>query len=399
MRSPLDGITILDVTIWQNGPWGTVMLSDMGANVIKIEDKTLGDPGRTTTGQLIDPKPVNSYFETMNRNKRSVTLDLKNQQGREIFYEMAKKVDVITQNFRVGVVEKLGIDYETIRKINSQIVYASVSGYGSEGPDAKEGVFDILGQARGGFLYMACVSDDEVAYNIPSIADQTGAITLAYAVLLGIVARERYGVGQHVETSQLAGQLMLQALPINSVLLNGNPPLPRQRLEANNALFNTYKCLDGKWIAMGCSQSDRYWSSFARILGLANLEHDPRYKDHRSRQANRKTLVPLVDAAFLTKTRDEWIRQFKADGVLCAPVQSYADLPDDPQVIANNYLAEIKHPTQGTLREVGVPVRLSETPGWARTPAPEFGEHTEEVLLEFGYTWEQIERFRSQGAI
>lgn len=400
MRSPLDGIKVLDLSIFQNGPWGTVMLSDMGAEVIKIEDPVNGDPGRNIAAIGGAVRRINAYFETMNRNKKSMTLNLKTRQGRDIFYKMVPKADVIVQNFRVGVVEKLGVDYEMVKPLNPRIIYASVSGYGSKGPDATEGVFDILGQARGGLMTLLSAAEPEVTYKGGgTIADQMGAVVLAYGVVLGIVARERFGVGQHIEVSQLGGQLMLQALAINSFLLNGDLPSSRPRKVASNPVFNIYRCSDNNWIALGCPQADRYWPSVCKALGIDNLTNDPKYCSIQARTKNALELVAILDQKFAAKTREEWLNILKAHDVLCGTVQNYKDLATDPQVLANEYLAEVEHPTLGKLKEVGVPVKLNETPGAARSPSPEFGQHTEEVLLDHGYTWSQIDAFRKQGVI
>ncbi|MCH8194649.1 MAG: CoA transferase [Chloroflexi bacterium] len=400
MRSPLDGITILDLTIWQNGPWGTVMLSDMGANVIKIENPIDGDPGRNVGMLGPSPAAINSYFETMNRNKRSMTLNLKCTEGREIFMTMAKKADVITQNFRVGVVDRLGIGYEAIKEINPKIIYASSSGLGDEGPDARDGIFDILGQARGGFMWMTSLADPEVRYRVAGgMADQTGAIILAYAVMSAVVARERFGVGQHVQVSQLGGQLIIQALALNGFLLNGSVRAMGDRKSATNPLFSIYRCGDEKWIALGCIQSDRYWPQLVAGLDAPELMEDPRFTDHATRYQNYRPLIDKLDEIFATRTRDEWVKELKPRGVNIGPVQTYEDLPNDPQVIANNYLVELEHPVHGTLKEVGVAIKMSETQPYARTAAPEFGAHTEEILQEFGYSWDQIEQYRDKSVL
>ena len=399
MRPPLDGIRILELTIYQNGPWGGVMLSDMGASVIKIEDTVNGDPGRNTS--LVPAgRGINAYFETMNRNKRGITLDLKKPEGREVFYTLAKKSDVVIQNFRHGVVQKLGVDYETVKKLNSRIIYASVSGLGDQGPDAREAVLDPLGLARGGLMYHTCMEGEEIFGRTQgALADQTGAITLAYGVLLAIIARERDGVGQHVQVSQLGGQMILQALAINTYLMSGTMARARPRKQVTNPLLTTYPCGDGKWVALSCAQSDRFWPDVCNALGVNELRDDERFRGAAARAKNSAELVDGLQAAFAAHTRDEWIPILKRHGIFCAPVQSYADLPNDPQIQANNYLTTVQHPTLGTLRQVGIPIKLSETPGEVRGPAPEWGQHTEEVLLEHGYTWEQIAGLREKGAI
>ncbi len=400
MPSPLDGITVLDMTIWQNGPFATTMLSDMGASVIKIEDPVNGDPGRAMSARSPKPRPINVYFETMNRNKRSMTLNLKSPEGRDIFMAMAKKADVVTQNFRLGVVEKLGVGYESVRKVNPRIIYGSVTGLGDLGPDARDPVFDIVGQARGGFTWLMSTPDEEVTYKVAGgLADQTGAIILAYGIMSALVARERFGVGQHVQTSQLGGQLTLQAMALNFYLMAGNLFTHGRRQEAGNPLWNLYRCSDGKWIALGCNQSDRYWADFCEVIGAPELLEDPRFKDHLTRYGNCKPLIETLDRLFANRPRDEWVRLLKARSIIAGPVQTHEDIPKDPQVIANNYVTEVPHPVHGKLRQVGVTVKLSETPAQARSAAPEFGQHTEEVLQEFGYSWEQIAGLRERGVL
>jgi crotonobetainyl-CoA:carnitine CoA-transferase CaiB-like acyl-CoA transferase len=400
MSGPLEGILILDMTYYQNGPWATVMLSDMGADVIKIEDPVNGDPARKLILGNSSGVSGNTYFQTMNRNKRSMTLDLKSAEGRHIFCTMVKKADVVVQNFRVGVVERLGVDYEMARKHNPTIVYASNSGFGPEGPDAREGVFNLLGMARGGIMAQLSAQDPEpMIRDAGALGDQTGAISLAYSILLGLFARERKGIGQHIQVSQLSGQMMLQALAINQYLLEGNMPEFRLRASASNPLFNIYRCADGKWIAMGCIQADRYWKDFCDVLGVEELIDDPRFTKMAVRRENRVELIEILDGHFINKSRAEWMRLFREQRVNCTPLQTYADLPTDPQVMANGYLAEIEHPELGRMTQVGVPAKLSETPGAPRSAAPEFGQHTEEILQEFGYDWGQIEEFRDKGVI
>lgn len=400
-HSPLDDITVLDLTIWQNGPWATVLLSDMGADVIKIEDPVKGDPGRVTRVYLPAERPVNHYFQTMNRNKRAMTLDLKQEEGREIFYRLVEKADVVTQNFRKGVVEKLGVDYETVRKINPRIIYGSANGLGPKGPDANLGVMDILGTARSGQMWL--LSHDEagsISYRVAGgQADQTGAVVLAYGVLLAIIARERFGVGQHVQTSQLGAVVMLQALALNGFLLNGDLPKNPARETTQNVMWNIYKCGDGNWLALGCPQSDRYWHDFVRIMGIEQLQDDPRFINHTARQTSSPELIRIVDEIFLKKPRDYWLKEFADVQISSAPVQDYPQLVNDPQVLENEYITKVPHPELGHITEVGVPVALSETPGYARHSAPEFGQHTEEVLLANGYDWEQIEGFRERSVI
>ncbi|MBU6266585.1 MAG: CoA transferase [Sphingomonadales bacterium] len=387
---PLAGVRILDCTIWQNGPFATVMLSDLGAEVIKVEDRTAGDPGRG----LMDANAVSGvsgYFEAMNRNKRSISLDLKSAQGRAVFHRLTARVDVVVQNFRHGVAEKLGISWADLSPLNPRLIYASATGFGREGPDATIGVFDILGQARSGLLHALRMPGDVVEYsNAFGLADQTGGILLAQAITAALYARERTGKGQEVEVSQLGAMLSLQQMGATRHLINGYEPAPTRRTAPKNPVFNLYACADEEWLAVGGLQADRYWADFCTILGLAELGRDPACATMAQRTAQSAALVARLDAAFAARTRADLLARFAAAGIPAAPVNTWADLADDPQVTANGYIATLDHPTLGPIREIGQPIRFSETPAAPRFTAPELGQHTEEVLLEHGFGWDEI---------
>lgn len=396
---PLSGISILDCTIWQNGPFATVMLSDMGAEVLKVEDRTTGDPGRgfmdagATSG-------VSGYFEAMNRNKRSITLDLKSAEGREVFYRLAAKVDVVIQNFRHGVAEKLKIAYADLLPYNPKLIYASATGFGCEGPDATMGVFDILGQARSGVLHALRAPGDPVEYNNAfGLADQTGGILLAQAVTAALFARERTGEGQQVEVSQLGAMLTLQQMGITRHLINGYEPAMSRRDAPRNPVFNLYECQGGEWIAIGGLQADRYWKDFCTILGLSSLGSDTRFATMVQRTTANRELVAELDRAFADFSCSELLKQFGEAGIPCSRVNSYADIGSDPQVLANDYIVELEHPQIGPIREIGMPIRFSRTPAGPRSCAPELGQDTEAVLLENGFDWDEISALRDKGVL
>ena len=396
---PLSGVKILDCTIWQNGPFATVMLSDMGAEVIKVEDRTTGDPGRGFMDAGAS-SGVSGYFESMNRNKRSITLDLKSAEGRTVFYRLAARVDVVVQNFRHGVAEKLKIAYSDLLPHNPRIIYASATGFGRKGPDASVGVFDILGQARSGVLQALRPPGAGVEYNNAfGLADQTGAIVLAQAITAALYARERTGEGQEVEVSQLGSMLLLQHMALTRHLINGYVPAMGLRSEPKNPLFSVYECAGSEWIAVGGLQGDRYWADFCAILGLASLGADPRYATLAARTAASRELVSVLDKAFATFSRAELLDRFAASGIPCAPVNSYADIANDPQVVANGYIVELDHPQLGPIREIGMPIRFSRTPAGPRATAPELGQNTEEVLLEYGLSWDEISALREKNVL
>jgi CoA:oxalate CoA-transferase len=404
MKTPLDGIRVIDWTIWQQGPFATALLGDLGAEIIKIETID-GDPGRAifaVSGESTTaPSGKSFYFESNNRHKRSVTLDLKKPEARAIAYQLVAKSDVFVQNYRKGVAQRLGLDYQTLREINPKLIYATGSGYGPEGPDSGEPSFDYLGQSRSGVMHIAGIESDEPVYLFGGVADQMGAIMLSYGVITALLARERYGVGQEVNTSHLGSMIALQGLNLACRNIMGSEFKRNTRSGAYNPLWNHYRCADGKWLTFGMPQADRYWRAFCKTLGLPEVIDDPRFKDISVRGENCKALITIFDKVFLTKPRDEWIKALKAGGdFIYTIVNRVSDLPEDPQVLANDYVVDYEHPAIGAMKLVGFPVKLSETPAEPRGHAPELGEHTEIVLTEMlGYSWEDVARLKESGVI
>ncbi len=404
MPMPLEGIRVIDWTIWQQGPICSTMLADLGADVIKIEEREKGDPGRgvlAMSGLSLSDRP-NFYFEANNRNKRSLTLDLSKAEAREIVYGLVERSDVFVQNFRKGVAARLGLGYATLREKNPKLVYASASGYGPEGPDSGDPSFDHLGLARSGIMFAAGEAEMPPLAIAGGIADQMGGIMLAYGVMTALLARERHGVGQEVDASHLGSMMMLQGLSVSSKLMMGFP-IPRvSRNNAGNPLWNHYPCKDGRWIALAMLQADRYWGDFCRALGRPELAEDERFRDIPSRARNREAALAALDEAFASRTRDEWVEILRREpgDFIFTVVNSVDDLPADSQVSANDYAVDFEHPQHGRVQMLRLPVRLSETPGAIRRPAPEFGQHTEEILQELlGYDWDHISWLRKQEVI
>ena len=403
MAMPLDGMRVIDWTIWQQGPVCSTMLGDLGADVIKVEERVGGDPGRgmaKMSGIDMSDKP-NFYFEANNRNKRGITVDLKKPEGREIIYRLVETADVFVQNFRKGVAERLGLGYAELRKRNPRLIYATATGYGPEGPESGDPSFDQLGLARSGIM-LACGEPEMPPLAIAGgIADQMGAIMLAYGVMAALLARERFGVGQEVDGSHLGSMMALQGLSVSARLMWGFaiPRMPR-KFQAN-PLWNHYQCQDGRWICLGMLQPDRYWAQFCRVVGRPELATDERFVDLRVRAANAGAAIEILDEVFAGKPLAEWLRLLRAGGdfIFCQ-VNAVDDLPNDPQVTANDYVVDFDHPRHGATQVIGLPVRLSETPGSIRLPAPEFGEHTEQILTEtLGYTWEQVAALKEREVI
>jgi crotonobetainyl-CoA:carnitine CoA-transferase CaiB-like acyl-CoA transferase len=404
MEGPLTGIRIIDWTIWQQGPVATQMLADLGADVIKLEERERGDPGRgiaAISGGSTDKGSRNFYFEANNKHKKSIALDLKRPEAREIVYKLAAHSDVFVQNFRKGVAARLGIDYAALKRHNPKLIYANASGYGPSGPDSGEPSFDYLGQARSGIMNTLCADVSEPVYIRGGIADQMGAIMLAYGVLAALLARERYGVGQEVDASHLGSMIALQGLNVAFRTIMGHEFPRTTRSDAYNPLWNHYRCADGQWLCLGMLQPDRYWADLCKTLGRPELENDERFKDIKSRGKNAPELIKVLDEIFATRPRAEWMKVLKEGGdFIFTIVNSVGDLPNDPQVQANQYVVDYEHPALGQLTLLGMPVKLSATPGEPRGHAPELGEHTEAIMTELlGYSWDDVAKLKEANVI
>ncbi|HKN13629.1 MAG TPA: CoA transferase [Candidatus Binatus sp.] len=404
MGGPLEGIRIIDWTIWQQGPVATQMLADLGAEVIKIEERERGDPGRGITavaGSATNKGGRNYYFEANNKHKKSIALNLKQPEAREIMHRLAARSDVFVQNFRKGVASRLGLGYADLAAHNPRLIYASASGYGPEGPDSGEPSFDYLGQARSGIMNAVGTGSTAPTYVYGGIADQMGAIMLAYGVLAALFARERTGIGQEVDASHLGSMMALQGLNVVARTIMGKEFPRNTRANAYNPLWNHYRCADDKWISLAMLQPDRYWKDFCEVIGKPELIEDPRFAEVKIRGKNSAAVVAIFDEVFATRPRDEWMRVLKGRGdFIYTIVNSVSDLPEDPQVRANDYVVDYDHPALGNLTLLGMPVKLSATPGEPRGHAPELGEHTELLLTEMlGYSWDDVARLRDANVI
>ncbi len=404
-KMPLEGVKVLDWTIWQVGGLSTAMLGSLGADVIKIESKQSGVPERAVS--MVRGLPARlpnghaMHHEMYNYNKRSIALDLTTPAGKEVLYRLAKKSDVFVQNFRPGTASKLRVDYETLRQLNPRLIYADASGFGPEGPDADQTAMDISGIARSGLMMMSAGPDLSPQYVGSGMADSMGAIFTAYGVLTALYVRERTGVGQHLHSSMLGGLVALQSVAVGMTNVSDIEFPRHEREEAGNPMWNWYKCKDGKWIVFSHFQPEPGWSAFCQTLGLPEVERDPRFCRSELRDINKKELIPILDKAFLRKSRSEWLEALKGKDLIYSSVNSINDLVRDPQILANEYIVQYENPLEGKMNMLGCPVRFSETPAVAvRCRAPEWGEHTEQILLEeAGYSWEEIEGLRNSGAI
>lgn len=402
-KGPLDGIRVIDWTMWQLGPVSSLMLADMGAEVIKLESLE-GDPGRGFSkifGVQSDPLEGSSaYFEALNRQKLGIAVDLKNPKGREIVYRLVEKSHVFVENFRQGVPERLGMGYDDLKKHNSNIIYALGTGYGPNGPDSAKPAFALTGEARSGSMWWSG-PDDGVPYTSFGIADQIGGIMLACGVLGAVVARERFGVGQRVDCSHLGSMMWLGFIRNSIALLTGHDMRRQDRNDVPNPLWNWYRCADGRWIAFSMPQGDRYWSAFCQALERPDLIDDDRFKNLGLRDANRIELINILDDIFVRETCDEWGKRMDAAGdIVWERIQLPLDLPNDPQAMANGYILEREHPAFGNSHWLQTPLGFEKTPVSTQKMAPVHGEDTERVLIDvLGCSWDEVGEYKSAGAI
>lgn len=403
MAGALEGIRVLDWTIWQMGPVASRVLADLGAEVIKIEHPITGDMARGVqriSGVLpILPGGINYYFESNNRNKKGITLDLKKPKGKQVLSKLVENSDVFVTNFRKDVAERLGVDYQTLRGFNPRLIYAVGSGYGQKGPDSGLPAADFCGVARSGMMYAVGETGMTPLYVSGGIADQTGGFMLALGVMAALIARERLGRGQLIEVSLLGSMVAMQGLNLDAFLTIGQDWGRFERAKAANPLWNYYRCADDRWIAFAATYTT-FWPIFCeKVINRPELSEDPKFKTMEGRRENAQELISILDKIFLTKPREEWMELAKEADIWYAPLNKISDLPNDPQV-SENYIFEFDHPTAGHLRLEGFPVQLGETPASYSLPAPELGQHTEEILLEVcKYSWEEIESLRKEGII
>ncbi|HEV8574375.1 MAG TPA: CoA transferase [Dehalococcoidia bacterium] len=390
MPGPLEGIRVLDFTIAQQGPYATLLLADMGAEVIKLEGRERGEVGRLLG---IDRRTgFSAYFLAINRGKKSLKLDLKCDRGREVALRLGRDCDVVAHNFRPGVMERLGLGYEAFRAVNPRVIYAGASAFGTKGPLGRKPGNDILAQAMSGL--MSVTGDGEAP--LPAgcaIADHIAGVTFALGIVSALFARERTGKGQEIECSLLASLMAAQSWEMTYFAMIGeNPPKAGRGHTSLAWQWWTYRTADG-WLAIGGVDPAR-WPGFCRAIGRPELVTDERFDDAGKRIRERHALNDVVEEHLRTRKTEEWLPPLEAEDIFCAPVLDYQQVLAHEQVRANGYSAEIDHPRAGGTTVIPTPIAFSETPVDSTRPEPLHGEHTEGVLREFGFDGGEIEELR-----
>jgi crotonobetainyl-CoA:carnitine CoA-transferase CaiB-like acyl-CoA transferase len=390
---PLDGITVLDLTRVLSGPYCTMLLADMGARVIKIEQPGKGDDTRAWGPPFLEGE--SAYFLSINRNKESVTLDFKKPEGRAILDRLIGKSDVLIENFRPGTLTRMGLDFNTLHAAHPRLVYGSVSGFGQTGPRSHQPGYDAVMQGEGGLMSITGPAEGPSFRLGVAIADIVSGMFAAYGTAMALFARERTGRGQNVDVAMLDSVMALLTYQAGNFFASGRVPGRLGNRHPSIVPYETFAASDGEFVlAVG---TDDQWRKFCAVAGLAE---DPRFATNRQRVTGYDDLRPIVADRLRQEPRQYWIDRLGAAGVPCGSVRNFQELFADPQVAAREMVARLQHPTIGAMQVLGVPVKLSDTPGGIDTPPPRLGEHTDAVLShDLGLDAEAIAALRAQGAI
>lgn len=393
MPGPLDGVRIVDLTGMLAGPWATMILGDQGADVIKVEPPGRGDHTRAMGGER---GGLSTNFLNLNRSKRSLALDLKCEEGRAVLLDLARDADVMVQNFRSGVVDRLGVGEAAVRSVRPDIVYVSISGFGERGPFAEKPAYDPVIQAVSGLTSVQAGSDEARPRLIRTVLpDKLTAITAAQAITAALFARQRNGEGQHLRLSMFDSVLsFLWASDMNAETRLDRAPLPRRPASEIDLIFAT---ADGYMTV--ATNTDREWAALTRAVERPEWLTDERFASPIKRTENINTRLAMVQAVLETRGTAEWLALLEAEGVPCAPVLSRAELIDHPHTEASGILLETEHPHAGRLRQTRPPARFEATPANPGRGAPRLGEHSDEILREIGYDAERIAALRDTGVI
>ncbi|MFW5679861.1 MAG: CaiB/BaiF CoA transferase family protein [Pseudomonadota bacterium] len=392
----LSGIKVVDLTHVMAGPTCTLMLADLGADVIKVEKVPGGDDTRRSKPPQIGDEAAS--FLMMNRNKRGIVVDLKNEQGRDLLLELMATADVVVENYRPDTLEKLGITFEVARGRNPGLIWCALSGFGRTGPYAKRGGFDLVAQAMSGIMSVTGASRDEPPMKCgPPLTDITAGLLACIGILAALQARTRTGRGQLVDTSLYEAGIIHTYWQSAIALATGVAPGPMGSAHPLNAPYQAFRTADG-WIVIGGANQTN-WLRITQILEAPELAEDPRFRENAGRMAHLHELEEELTRHFVTRPSEEWLAKFEAAGVPAGPVYDVNEMHRDPQTLAREMVTEVPHTTLGKVKTLGLPIKLSDTPGGPERGAPLYGEHTREVLREHGYDDATIDRLIAAGAV
>jgi formyl-CoA transferase len=393
---PLSGVRVLDVTQVMAGPFCSMLLADMGADVIKIEPPGSGDQTRSAMGFKLKGNDSLGFIN-MNRNKRSVAINLKSDAGQKVFYELVKTADILVENYRPGAAARLAIDYASLSTINPSLIYASISGFGQTGPWSQRPGFDLIAQAMGGVMSITGYPNQPPAKAGVPVADIGCALLALYGILSAYVLRLRTGQGQHIDASLFDSAIAFAIWDISEYWGTGKIPQPLGTANRMSAPYQAVRAKDDYFV-FGAN-NDRLWWLLCDLLGREDLLKDPRYRTISDRLANRETLEKELEQSFAARTAAEWVDQLLAKGIPAGPIYNYEQALSSEHAVHRETVMEIDHPIEGRVHAIGFPIKLSRTKQRVSRHPPLLGEHTEEVLSELGFGVEEVARMRTNGDV
>ena len=394
----LEGIRVLDLTRALAGPFCTLMLGDYGADVIKIEIPGSGDDTRTWGPPFIGEE--SAYFLSINRNKRSLTLNFKNDKAKQIFLELAKDADVIVENFTPGVMDRFGLGYDVVKEVNPGIVFCSISGFGQTGPYRSRPAYDQIMQGISGLMSITGEPDGEPQKVGIAVADIGAGMWAAFAVMAAIHNRSHKGdgQGQYIDISMMDAQVAWLTYQAAIFFANGTPPKRLGAAHPNLVPYQAFMCQDNKYLNLAVG-SERIWQRFCEGMGMPELRENPDYRTNVERAQNRAKIVPYLQEIFIKRPVGHWVEKLQSVSVPCGPINDLEDVFSDPQLLSREMFVEMTHPTLGNIKQTGLPLKFSRTPGGLDRPPPLLGEHNYEVLKEIGFSTTEIEEMKAQDII
>jgi crotonobetainyl-CoA:carnitine CoA-transferase CaiB-like acyl-CoA transferase len=396
MPGPIAGVRVLELAQIMAGPACGLMLADLGAEVIKIEKTAGGDDTRKFLPPDINGE--SAAFMMMNRNKKGLALNLKEQEGINIFKKMVEQSDVVIENFRKGTLEKLGIGYEDLKKINPKIILCEISGYGRTGPYADKGGFDLVAQGMSGLMSITGESSDKPPMKVGApLTDITAGILGATGVLAALINRDKTGKGQRVDTSLYEAGIVHTYWQSAIAGATGKSPGPLGSAHPLTAPYQAFKTKDN-WITIGASNQNN-WMNLLNAIERFDLQEDDRFKDNNSRMKNLEALAPILQEELLKKTSNEWIKIFDEKGLPCGPINSITEMHNDPHTLDRKMVIEVDNKKAGKSKAIGMPIKFSDTNANTEIGAPNFGQHTDEILVQFGYSADQIKDYKDKGIV
>lgn len=404
MVSGFEGIKIVETATALAGPMASRLIADLGAEVIKIEhpandkadrmEKVVGGGGRRI------PSTIDYVPENQNRNKRSMTLDLSKPGGREILLKLLEKADIFLSNYRPRELQKFGLEYETLKKLNPGIICANLSGYGTTGPDKDAPGYETTSYfSRTGMLHMLQEPGAVPVAPPQGLGDNVAGLCLAYGIMASLYMREKTGVGQEVSTSLFSTGIFAISIDVAGALVTGKDRQPGPREDITNSLLQYYETKDGRWLRLGVAKPELYWTRVCKAIGRVDLEHDPRFETFKPRVDNHVALFHILEEVFKSRNLAEWKNRLDEAGIPWGPLQSLPEVINDPQARANDLFVPFDHPVHGRIEVVANPVKFSRAQTGVTRQAPVFNQHTAEILGELGYTKSEIEKFKGQGTI